>query len=67
MSGLAFLLIALVISVIGSLILWLRSRRPRGVTSAIDEFRREMQALAPDARARLEARRRSHRGGTTAG
>jgi hypothetical protein len=43
----AFLLIAVVISVVGSLVLYLRSRTPSSLESGIDNFQREMQALAP--------------------
>jgi hypothetical protein len=43
----AFLMIAVVISVVGSLVLYLRSRTPTSLDSGIDNFRREMQALAP--------------------
>jgi hypothetical protein len=43
----AFLMIAVVISVVGSLVLYLRSRTPSSLDSGIDNFRREMQALAP--------------------
>jgi hypothetical protein len=46
-SPLAFLLVALAISVVGSLVLWLRNRRPRSLSSGINDFRREMRALAP--------------------
>jgi hypothetical protein len=42
-----FLMIAVVISVVGSLALYLRSRTPSSLDSGIDNFRREMQALAP--------------------
>ncbi|HEX6419964.1 MAG TPA: hypothetical protein VFZ77_15795 [Acidimicrobiales bacterium] len=47
MGPIAFLLIAVVISVVGSTVLYLRSRSPSSLESGIDEFRREMQALAP--------------------
>lgn len=47
MDPIAFLLIAVVISVVGSLVLYLRSRTPTSLDSGIDNFRREMQALAP--------------------
>ena len=40
-------IIAVVISVVGSLVLYLRSRTPTSLDSGIDNFRREMQALAP--------------------
>ena len=42
-----FLLIAVVISVVGSTVLYMRSRTPSSLDSGIDNFRREMQALAP--------------------
>ena len=47
MGALAFLMIALVISVVGSTVLYLRNRGPSSLESGIDTFRREMQALAP--------------------
>ena len=47
MTPIAFLLLALVISVVGSAVLYLRSRTPSSLESGIDNFRREMQALAP--------------------
>ncbi len=48
MSYLLYLLIALGLSVLGSLILWYRHRKPRSVESGISEFSRELRALAPD-------------------
>ena len=47
MGAVAFLMIAVVISVVGGLVLYLRNRTPTGLDSGIDNFRREMQALAP--------------------
>ena len=47
MGAVAFLMIAVVISVVGSTILYLRSRTPSSLDSGIENFRREMQALAP--------------------
>jgi hypothetical protein len=47
MNAVAFLLIAVVISVVGSTVLYLRHRTPSSLESGIDNFRREMQALAP--------------------
>jgi hypothetical protein len=47
MTPIAFLLLALIISVVGSLVLYMRSRTPSSLESGIDNFRREMQALAP--------------------
>jgi len=46
-NALAFLLIVIVVSVVGSLIVWLRHRSPTTLESGIDAFQREMDALAP--------------------
>jgi hypothetical protein len=40
-------MIAVVISVVGSTVLYVRSRTPSSLDSGIENFRREMQALAP--------------------
>jgi hypothetical protein len=48
-TGFVFLLIAFALSIGGSLVLWLRHRDPTTLDHAIDEFQREMRALAPDA------------------
>lgn len=50
MNGIVFLAIALVVSVLGSLVLWWRHRDPTSVDSAIDQFQREMRAISPDRR-----------------
>jgi hypothetical protein len=47
MSAVVFLLIAVVISSVGTMVVYLRNRTPRSLDSSIDDFRREMQALAP--------------------
>jgi len=47
MGAVAFLLVAVVLSGIGSALLLLRQRKPTGVHNSIDSFRREMDALAP--------------------
>jgi len=46
-SPASFLLFALGVSVVGSVVLWLRHRRPVGVGATIDAFRRELDALSP--------------------
>jgi hypothetical protein len=46
-TPIAFLLLAVVISVVGSLVLYMRSRTPSSLEAGIDNFRREMQSLAP--------------------
>jgi hypothetical protein len=45
-SAVAFLLLALVIASVGSLVLYVRQRKPTSVESGIDSFRREMRALS---------------------
>jgi hypothetical protein len=44
-SGLAFLLIVVVVTLVGSLIVWLRHRKPTHFMSSVDDFQREMNAL----------------------
>jgi len=47
MSAVWFLLFAVLVSAVGSAVLVLRQRKPTGLHSSIDSFRREMDALAP--------------------
>jgi hypothetical protein len=47
MGNLVFLGGALVISAVGSVILWLLHRKPTSMEAGIDAFSRELQALAP--------------------
>ena len=46
MGNLIFLVGALVLSVVGSVWLWLRNRPPTSVMSSIEGFREEMSALS---------------------
>jgi hypothetical protein len=46
-GALIFLLVVLLVSGVGSLVLWLRHREPVRFDSGIRDFQREMQALAP--------------------
>ena len=48
MSPLVFLGLALGLSMIGVLALWMRSRPPKSVDAHIRAFSRELEALAPD-------------------
>ncbi len=48
MSPAGFLLLALGISIAGSLLLWARNHKPGGIDSSIDDFRRELAALSPE-------------------
>jgi len=45
MSGVGFLMIVVVISVVGSIIVWLRNRQPNDPLSSVSDFQREMDAL----------------------
>jgi hypothetical protein len=47
-SSLVYLGIAVVFSLVGCTVLWLRNRRPRSMEHSIKEFTRELDALAPD-------------------
>ena len=47
MSALVFLLIVIVVSVVGSLIVWMQHRSPTTLESGIEAFQKEMEALAP--------------------
>ena len=47
MNNLLYLGIALVISLIGCLLLWMRYRRPRSMEHSMKEFSKELGALAP--------------------
>ena len=46
-AAVAFLLLAVVISAVGLTVLYLRNRPPTSFDASIDNFRREMEALAP--------------------
>jgi hypothetical protein len=50
MTGVGYLGVALAMIVVLSTMLWLSQRRPKSFLSSIDEFRREMDALARDPR-----------------
>lgn len=48
MSNLLYLGIAAVITTVGCVWLWYRNRKPTSLQSGIEEFQRELRALAPD-------------------
>jgi hypothetical protein len=58
MGNAAFVLIAVAVSALGSLLLWGLHRRPRTFMSSIDEFQREMKALSHEEEQEEQARRR---------
>ena len=47
-GGLAFLLIAVVVSALGTFVLWMRTRGSTSLDHGVEEFQREMRALSPD-------------------
>jgi hypothetical protein len=47
-SNLLYLGLAVVLSIIGCMVLWLRNRRPRSMNAHMAEFARELEALAPE-------------------
>jgi hypothetical protein len=55
-TSLAFLLAAVVLSVVGCGLFLLRHRKPTSIDSGIDRFRRELRALAPEASTAIAAR-----------
>ncbi len=48
MSALLFLGIALVLSLVGFFVLWIRNRPPRSVDAHIRAFAKELEALSPE-------------------
>ena len=50
MSNLLYVAVAVAVSVLGSLILWYYHRKPRSLEYGVDEFQRELRALAPERR-----------------
>ena len=48
MNALLFLAVAVVVSVIGSIIVLIRNRSPRSMDHGIDDFAQRMRALQPD-------------------
>ncbi|HVM03302.1 MAG TPA: hypothetical protein VM263_11585 [Acidimicrobiales bacterium] len=50
MTNLLYLLVAVGLSVVGSLALWYRHRKPRRFEYGVDAFQRELRALAPERR-----------------
>ena len=50
MSNLLYLGLAVVFSAIGVTVIYLRNRKPTSLNAGIEEFQRELRALAPDKR-----------------
>jgi hypothetical protein len=60
-TNLVYLGIAVVLSGLGCLILWLRHRKPRSMEAHMQQFAHELDALAPDPDWNRRGRRRSQR------
>lgn len=54
MSSVLFLLLALALSAAGTAVLVWRNRQPNRIETGINEFHREMRALAPESRRVIE-------------
>lgn len=48
MSALVFLGVAVTVSIVGSVVVAMRHRRPTSVDRGIDDFAQRMKALSPD-------------------
>lgn len=49
MTVLIYLLVPILVVAIAASVTWARNRQPTSLESGVDSFRREMQALSPDA------------------
>jgi hypothetical protein len=59
--NLVYLGIAVVLSMLGSFVLWVRHRKPKSMEAHMQRFARELEALAPDPSFNRRAHRRSQR------
>ena len=50
MSNLLYLGFAVLLSILGVVWIYLRNRKPTSLNAGIEEFQRELRALAPDKR-----------------
>ncbi|HVA42614.1 MAG TPA: hypothetical protein VNF50_03955 [Acidimicrobiales bacterium] len=58
MINLLYVGLAVAVTGLGSLIMVLRNRRPRSLQSGVEEFARELRALAPEPPPSARSRRR---------
>lgn len=47
-SNLVYLIVAVGLSVLGSVLIWYRTRRPRSMEYELETFKRELDAIAPE-------------------
>ena len=50
MSNLLYLGVAVLFSIVGAMVIYYRNRKPTSLNAGIEEFQRELRALAPDKR-----------------
>ena len=62
MNILWFVIVPLLVGTAAALVSWVRNHQPTSLQSGVDSFRREMEALSPDAA--LEHRRRTDPSGS---
>jgi hypothetical protein len=55
-SNLLYLVVAVALSVVGSIILWFRHRKPTSMEHGIESFNKELRALAPEQHDRRDRR-----------
>jgi hypothetical protein len=48
MANLLYLIVAVTVSAVVCLLLWLRNRKPHSTEAGIDSFQKGLRALAPD-------------------
>lgn len=58
MINLLYVGLAVLVTMVGSLVILLRNRRPRSLESGVEEFARELRALAPEPAPSARRRRR---------
>lgn len=61
MGVLLYLLVPILIVAAVATIMWYRNRQPTSLEAGVEAFRREMEALSPEAHLRREAETRTRR------
>lgn len=67
MKVLAYLLVPAIVVAAAAIISWVRNRQPTSLQSGVDSFRREMDALSPDAAPQFRRREDPDSGGSRPG
>lgn len=64
MKILVYILVPALVVAIAALVTWYRNRQPTSMEAGLDSFRREMQALSPEAAPNFRRREEPGAGGT---